>query len=71
MPIKIHIPCEMHWFISYGYRKIKCLQALSWWATDLTLRGKIIDLNHFKTDILADDIDESCINLEDRIYGKG
>ena len=25
---------------SYGDRKIKCLQALAWWATNLTLRGE-------------------------------
>ena len=25
---------------SYGERKIKCIQALEWWATDFTLRGK-------------------------------
>ena len=31
----------------YRDRKIKCLQELAWWVTDLTLRGKIIDLNHF------------------------
>ena len=37
----------------------------------MTLRGKIIDLNHFKTDILSGDIEESRINFEDRIYGKG
>ena len=29
---------------SNGYRKIKCLQALAWWATDLTLRDKQIVL---------------------------
>ena len=25
---------------SYGEQTIKCLHALEWWATDLTLRGK-------------------------------
>ena len=39
--------------------------------TDLTLRGKIIDLNNFKTDILADDIDESRLDFEDTIDEKG
>ena len=38
---------------------------------DLTLRGKIIDLNHFKTDILADSIEDSRIDFEEKIYGKG
>ena len=43
--------------VSYGYRKIKCLQALTWRVKDLTLVGKIIDINNFKTDILDDVID--------------
>ena len=42
--------------VYYGDRKIKYLQALAWWMTDLTLRGKIIDLNNFKTDIIDDAI---------------
>ena len=42
--------------VSYGYRNIKCLQALAWWVTDLTQRSKIIDLYFLKTDILADTI---------------
>ena len=57
--------------ISDGDRKIMCLQAQDWWVTDLTLRGKIIDINNFKTDILADDIEESRIDFEDTRYGKG
>ena len=51
--------------IYYGDSKIRCLQALSWWVTYLTLRGKIIDLNHFNTDFLADAIEESWIGFED------
>ena len=39
--------------------------------TYLTLRGKIIDLNNFKTNILDDDIEESRIDFEDTRYGKG
>ena len=38
---------------------------------DLTLWGKIIDLNHFKTDILADVIDESRLDFEDTRNVKG
>ena len=30
---------------SYGDRKIRCFQALEWWATNLTLRGKNIVLD--------------------------
>ena len=57
--------------LSYGYTKIKCLQALAWWVTDLTLRGKIIDINNFKTDILDDTIEDYRIDFEDTRYGKG
>ena len=34
-------------------------------------RGKIVDLNNFKTDILADYIYESWIDFEDTRDGKG
>ena len=37
----------------------------------MTLRGKIFDLNNFKTDILADAIEESRLDFEDTRYGKG
>ena len=39
--------------------------------TDLTLRGKIIDLNNFKTGIISDAIDEFRIDFEYKRYGKG
>ena len=42
--------------VYYGDRKIKWLQALDWCVTYLTLWGKIVNLNNFKTDILADSI---------------
>ena len=42
--------------VSYGEREMKFLQALDWWLTYLTLRGKIIDPNNFKTDIIDDAI---------------
>ena len=57
--------------VSYGDRKIKCLQSLAWWVADLTLRGKIINLKNFKTDILADEIEDSRIDFEDKRDGKG
>ena len=56
--------------IYYGDMKIKCFQALAWWVTDLTLQGKIIDLDYFKTDILADAIEESTLDFEDTRDGK-
>ena len=57
--------------VSYGDRKIKCLQSLALWVTDFTLQGKSIDLNNFKTDILADAIEESCLDFEDTKDGIG
>ena len=44
---------------SYGYQNIKCLQALAWWDSNLTLRGKYIVLADFDATIMADCIDES------------
>ena len=38
--------------------------------TDLTLRGKGIDLNNFNGDIMSDTIGESRIDYEDTKYGK-
>ena len=38
--------------------------------TYLTLRGKIIDLNKFKTDIIAGTIEESRLDFEDTRDGK-
>ena len=49
----------------------KCLQALFWWVNDLMLRGNIIDINNFETDILAYAIEESWIYFEDTRDGKG
>ena len=57
--------------VSYGDRKIKLLQALAWWVTDLTLWGKITDINNLKTDIIADSIEDSRFDFEDTRDGKG
>ena len=54
-----------------GDRKIKGLQALDCWVTNLTLQCKIIDLNRFKTETLAYAIEESWLDFEDTRYGKG
>ena len=56
--------------VSYGDRRKRCLQALAWWVIYLMLRGKIIDLNNFKTSILAYDIEEYQLDLGDTIDGK-
>ena len=45
--------------LSFGERKIKCIQALDWWIIYLTLQGKPIERNNFKSDILSDAIEES------------
>ena len=42
---------------SYGDLKIKYIQALAWWATDLTFRGKHIDPSDFYDTIMVDFID--------------
>ena len=55
----------------YRDRKINFLQELAWWVTDLTLRGKIIDLNHFKTGIIDDAIQDSRLDFEKTRDGKG
>ena len=57
--------------ISFGDRKVKCLYELALWLPKLTLRGKNIDLNHFKADVLYDAIVESRLDFEDTRNGKG
>ena len=37
---------------SYGDLKIKCLQALAWWANDLILRVKQMVLSEFEANIM-------------------
>ena len=57
--------------ISFVDRKIKCLQALAWWVTNLTLQGDNIYLNHFNSDALSDAIEESQLNFYNTRDGKG
>ena len=57
--------------VSYGDSKIKLLQALAWWVTDLTLQGKITNINNLKTDIIADSTEESRFDFEDTRDVKG
>ena len=57
--------------ISFEYRKIKCLQALDWWVTNLTLQGKNIDLNNYKSDFMSNMIEEYQLNFEDTRDVKG
>ena len=45
--------------VSYGFQKIKCLQALAWSDTDLTLRGKHIVLAEFDATTMVYCIDEA------------
>ena len=68
--LKANIPVS-HGGVFNGDRKIKCPKALAWWVPYLMLRGKIIDLNNFKTDILANAIEYSWLDFEDTRYGKG
>ena len=48
----------------YGDQKIKCIQTLSLWANDLTLRGKKIDLSDFDATMMADIIHEARLDCE-------
>ena len=50
---------------SYGYKKIIFLQALAWWATNSTLRGKNIVLDDFYATIMADYIYEEKLDYKD------
>ena len=56
--------------LSFRERKIKFLQELAWWVTELTLWGKSIELDNFNSDILSDTIEESQLNFKDTRYGK-
>ena len=49
---------------SDGDQKIKCTQALTWWATNLTLRGKFIFLADFDTNMMAYCIDKAKLDYE-------
>ena len=53
--------CELKFNISIsrgglpiGDIKIKCLQVLDWWETDLNIRVKDIDLDNLNGDILSE-----------------
>lgn len=56
--------------LSFRERKIKFLQELAWWVTELTLWGKSIELDNFNSDILSDTIEEYQIEYEDTRDGK-
>ena len=48
-----------------GYQKTNCLQALAWWATNLTLRGKHIVLSDFDTTMTSACIYETKLDYAD------
>ena len=50
---------------TYGDIKFKCIPVLAWWATNLTLRGKQIDISDFDATMMAYCIDESNLDYED------
>ena len=60
-----------HGGLFYGYRNIKCLQALAWLVAYWTLRDKFTNMNNFKTDIIADAVEESRIDFGDTKDRKG
>ena len=57
--------------VSHVDRRIKFLQEMAWWVTNLTPQSKIIDLNSFKNDILDDAIEDTWLDFEYTRYGKG
>ena len=44
---------------------------MAWWVANMMLWGKFIDLSKFKNNILADAIEESWLDFEGTIDGKG
>ena len=48
----------------YGDTEIKCIQALEWWATDLTFRGEYINLSDFDATMMVDCIYEAKLDYE-------
>ena len=49
---------------SYGYQKIKCLQTLEWWDTNLTLRGKHMVLADIDATMITYCIDEAKLDYD-------
>ena len=67
--LKSNIPV-IHVELLLGDTNIKCLQALSCWAKDLTFRGKDIDLNHFNGNIMSEATDKSGLDYKYTTYGR-
>ena len=51
--------------VTYGARKVKCLQGFAWWCTDRRLRGKDLNLNLFDENTLEDSLEESELHYEE------
>ena len=69
---KIHECCTTKYKLTttrglyyYGDQKTKCLQALAWWDTNLTFRGKHIVLAEFDATMTVDCIYEAKLDYKD------
>ena len=51
--------------ITFGDRKIKSLQVLYWWVTDMALRGRNIFKNEFNELTLEESIEEAKLDYEE------
>ena len=51
--------------VTYGDRRIKCLQGLAWWATDLTLRGHNINLDDFDNEAMIASVEDAALEYEE------
>ena len=53
------------WGSNDGDKKINCIQALAWWANNLNLRKKQIDLSDFDATTIEDCIDAAKLDNKD------
>ena len=51
--------------VTYGARKVKCIQGFTWWCTDRRLRGNTLDLDLYDESELEDSIEESELYYEE------
>ena len=51
--------------VTYGARKVRCLQGFAWWCTDRRLRGKDLNLNLFDENTLEESLEESELHFEE------
>ena len=70
VPVKIQDPCDQRRGILWR-QKYEVASRTGFVGDIFDAAGKNIDINNFKTDILADDIEEYQLDFEDTRYVKG